>query len=125
MSILGTRTIPHQSQSPAPIKLKRVHIWNKRARFLLADDLSNIIVHQIFLFIFNLLSTGQFSSTYSQLTENHDFLSLQRRNPVDSRFWSRFCYYCSKCSRPKYNNQLTRNTLSCLAISAVSKARFP
>ena len=62
---------------------------------------------------------------YIQLTQNHhDLLSLQRQNPVDSLFWSRLCYYCSKSSRPKYNNRLTRNTPSCLAIALVSKTRF-
>ena len=59
-----------------------------------------------------------------QLTENHVLLSLQRRNPVDPRFWSRLCYYCSKWSRPKYNNQLTWNTPSSLAIALVSKTRL-
>ena len=29
---------------------------------------------------------------------------------MDSRFWSRLCYYCSEWSRSKNNNQLTRNT---------------
>ena len=43
---------------------------------------------------------------------------------MDSRFWSRLCYYCSKGSRPKYNNKLTRKTPSCLAIVVVSKARI-
>ena len=64
------------------------------------------------------------SSTYIQLTENYDLLSLQRRNPVDSRFWSRLCYYCSKWSRPKISKQLTRNTHSSLAIAVVSKTRL-
>ena len=61
-------------------------------------------------------------SAYNQLTENYDLLSLKRRSPVDSGFWSRICYYCSKKSRSKYNNQLTRNTPSCLVIAVVSKA---
>ena len=61
---------------------------------------------------------------FNQVTENYDLLSLQRRNPVDSRFWSRLCYYCSKWSWPKYNNQLTRNTPSCLAIAVISKTRL-
>ena len=53
-------------------------------RFLLVDNLSNIFIFQIILFNFNLLST------YTQLTQNHhDLLSLQRRNPVDSRFSTR------------------------------------
>ena len=69
-------------------------------------------------------STVNRYSTYIQVTENHDLLSLQRRNPVDFRFWSRLCYYCSKWSRPKFNNQRKRNTPSCLAIAVVSKARF-
>ena len=43
---------------------------------------------------------------------------------MDSRFWSRLGYTCSKCSRPKFNNQLTKNTPSCLAIAVVSEARF-
>ena len=62
----------------------------KRVRFLLADDLSDIFIFQITLFNFNRQSTTQIDSTYIQLTENHDILSLQRRNPVDSRFCSRF-----------------------------------
>ena len=33
-------------------------------------------------------STVDRYSTYIQLTENHDLLSIQRRNPEDSRFWS-------------------------------------
>ena len=99
--------------------LKRVQIWNKRIRFLLVDDLSNIFIFQIILFNFNLLLT------YTQLTQNHhDLLSLQRRNPVDSWFWTRLCYYCKKWSRPKYNNQLTRNPPSSLAIALVSKTRL-
>ena len=40
-------------------RLKRVQIWNKRIRFLLADDLSNIFNFQIILFIFNLRLTAQ------------------------------------------------------------------
>ena len=69
-------------------------------------------------------STVNRFSTYFQLTKNHDLFSLRRRNPVDSRFWSRLCYYCSKRSRPNFNNQLTRTTSSCLAIAVVLKARF-
>ena len=41
------------------ISLKLVEIWNKRTRFLLADDLSGIFIFQIILFIFNLQSTTQ------------------------------------------------------------------
>ena len=40
-------------------RLKRVQIWNKRMRFLLAGDLSNIFIFQIILFNFNLQSTAQ------------------------------------------------------------------
>ena len=50
--------------------------------------------------------------------------SLQRQNLVDSRFWSRLCYFCSKWSWPQFNNQPTRNIPSCLAFSVVSKPRF-
>ena len=50
-------------------------------RFPLADDLSNIFIFQIISINFNL------QLTYTQLTQNHhDCLSLQQRNPVDSRF---------------------------------------
>ena len=69
-------------------------------------------------------STVNRSKLISQLTENYDLLSFQRRNPVDSRFWSRLCYYCSKWSRLKCSNQLTNYTPSCLAIAVVSKARI-
>ena len=103
----------------------KFQIWNKRIRFLLADALSHILNFNIISINFNLHSTSQLYSTYSQLAQNpHDLLSLQRRNPVDSRFWSRLCYYCSKWSRQEYNNQLTRDTPSCLAIAVVSEARF-
>ena len=106
-------------------RLNWVQIWKKRIRFLLAEDLSNFFSFQIILFNFTPQSTSQMYSTYSQLTQNHhDLLSLQRRNPVDSRFWSRLCYYCSKWSRPKYNNQLTRETPSSLAIALISKTRL-
>ena len=43
--------------------LKRVQIWNKLVRFLLADDLSDIFIFQIILFSFNLQSTAQIYST--------------------------------------------------------------
>ena len=83
----------------------RVQIWNKRMRFLLADHLGHMFNFQIILSNFNLQSTSQIF----QLTQNHhDLLSLQRRNQVDSWFWTRLCYYCSKRSRTKSNNQLTR-----------------
>ena len=39
--------------------LKRVQIWKKRIRFLLADDLSDIFIFQIIFFNFNLQSTAQ------------------------------------------------------------------
>ena len=92
-------------------RLKWVQIWNKRIFFL--------FIFQTILFNFNL------QLVYTQLTHNgHDLLSLQRRNPVDSRFWTRLCYYCSKWSRPKYNNQLARNTPSSLVIALVSKTRL-
>ena len=97
-------------------RMKWVQIWNKYIHLLLADDLGDIFISQIISFNFNL------QWTYTQLTQNHhDFLSLQRRNPVYSRFWTQLCYYCSKWSRPKNNNQLTRNTPSSLAIALVSK----
>ena len=70
--------------------------------------MSDIFIFQIIIFIFNLQSTAQIYSTYNQLTENHDLLSLQRRNPVDSRFCSRLCYYCSLLSCSENNNQLTK-----------------
>ena len=79
-----------------PKKTNRIQIWNKRIRFLLADDLSHISIFYINLFNCNLHSTSQLYSTYFQHTESHDILSLQRRNPVDSRFLSRLSYYCSK-----------------------------
>ena len=40
-------------------RLKRVQIWNKHMRFLLAGDLSNNFIFQIILFNFNLQSTVQ------------------------------------------------------------------
>ena len=82
-----------------------MQIWNKRVRFLLVDDLSDLFIFQIFFF--QLQSTVNHFSTYTQLTENHDLLSRQGRNPVDSRFWFRLCYSCSEGSQPKFNNQLT------------------
>ena len=103
----------------------RVQLWNKRIRFLLVDDLSNIFSFSNHFIQFqppvNQPNLFNLQSTYRK---NHDLLSLKRRNPVDSRFWSRLCYYCSKWSRPKYNNQLTRNTPSRLAIAVVSKTRL-
>ena len=100
-------------------RTNQVQIWNKRIRFLLADDSSNIFNFQIIIFNFNL------QLTYNRITQNHhDVLSLQRRNPVDSRFWTRLCYYCSKWSRPKYNNQFTRKTPSTLAIVVVGTRFF-
>ena len=104
-------------------RLKRVHKWNKRIRFLLADYLSNIFVFQTYFIQFQY--TVNHSNLVCQPTQNHrDLLSLQRRNPVDSRFWTRLCYYCSKWSQPNCNSQLTRSNLSCLANAVVSKARF-
>ena len=47
-------------------KLKWVQIWNKRIRFLLADDLSDIFIFQIILFNFNLQSTAQIFSAKLQ-----------------------------------------------------------
>ena len=102
--------------------LKWNQIWNKRIRFLLADDLSDKFIFQIILFNCNLQSTA--TQLTFNLQKNHHLLSLQRRNPVDSRFWSRLCYNCSKWARPKFNRQPTRNTPCCLAIAVISKARF-
>ena len=110
--------VPSRNNSPPTTvtrtkkMLKRVQIWNKRIHFLLADDLNSIFIFQIFLFTFNQKSTAQISSYSRKLTEKYDLLSLQRRNLVDSRFWSQLCYYCSKLSRPKYNNHLTRKSLA-------------
>ena len=41
-------------------------MWNKRIRFLLVDDLSNIFNFQIFLFFFNLQSTAKVQSSNLQ-----------------------------------------------------------
>ena len=46
------------ASEPETKKLKRVQIWNKRSRFLLADALSNIFIFQIILFNCNLQSTA-------------------------------------------------------------------
>ena len=82
---------PSTSEPETKQRTNRVQIWNKRIRFPLVDDLSNIFIFQIILFNFNLLLT------YTRLTQNHhDLLSLQRRHSVDSQFWTRLCYYCSK-----------------------------
>ena len=89
---------PHQK------KLKRIQIWKKPIRFRLADDLSNIFIFQIISFKTIYCQPNRLN----QLKENHDLLSLQRRNLVDSRFWARLCYSYSKWSRSKYNNQLTK-----------------
>ena len=85
---------------------------------------SSIFSFRIVLFSFNVQSTAQISSIYKKLTENNDFLSLQRRNLVDSRFWYRLCYYCSKWSRPKFNKKLTRNTPSCWQLLLSHKQQF-
>ena len=78
----------------------RVQLRNKRIRFLLVDDLSN-------MFIFS-NPFIQFQPTFNQpnlfnlqstCRKNQDLLSLKRRNPVDSWFWTRLCYCCSKWSR--------------------------
>ena len=50
---------PTNHSHPHQKKLKWVQLWNERIRFLLADDLSNIFVYQIFSLNFNLLSTSQ------------------------------------------------------------------
>ena len=47
-------------------RLKWVRIWNKRIRFLLADDLSEIFIFQSVLFNFNLQSTAQIYSANLQ-----------------------------------------------------------
>ena len=62
-------------------KLKWVQIWNKGWWFERHLPFSNHFIQ--------FQSTVNRYSTYIQLTENHDLLSLQRRNPVDSRFLSR------------------------------------
>ena len=54
---------PSKSE-PETKNVKRVRIWNKRIHFLLADDLSNIFLFQIFLFNINQQSTA------TQLTFN-------------------------------------------------------
>ena len=50
----------HKQAHPNPIqkRLKWVQVWNKRIRFLLADDLSGIFNFQIISFNFNLQSTA-------------------------------------------------------------------
>ena len=101
--------------------LKWVQIWYKRSRFLLADDLSDIFIFQIFLFNFNLQSTA------TQLTFNLEKLMIFSVSSDGIQLTLDFgpdSYYCSKWSRPKFNNQLTRNTPSCLAIAVVAKASF-
>ena len=59
-------TNPHQK------RLKWVQIWNKRIRFLLVDDLSNIFNFQIIRFNFNLQSTyrNSWSSQYPTTESN-------------------------------------------------------
>ena len=106
-------------------RTNRVQLWNKRIRFLLVDDLSNIFVFSNHFLQFQpTVNQPDLFNLQSTYRKNHDLLSLKRRNPVDSPLWSRLCYYCSKWSRTKYNNQLTRNTPSCLAIAVVSKTKF-
>ena len=91
----------HQSQpstsEPEPCKEKSSPIRDKRIRFLLVDDLSNIFFFSDQFFQFqptvNQPNLFNLQSTYRK---NHDLLSLQQRSPVDSQFWSRLCYYCSK-----------------------------
>ena len=61
-------------------------------------------------------------STYCQpvnLQSTHGKLWSSQSWTTDSRFWSRFFYYCSEWSRSK---KTIRNTLSCLAYAVVSKA---
>ena len=96
-----------------------MQIWNKCIRFLLADDLNNIFIFQIILFNFNQ------QLTYTQLTQNHhDILSLQQPNPVDSQFWTRLCYFCSKRSRPQIKQSVHKKYPSSLANALVSETRL-
>ena len=119
-----------QNDSPWNTVTRTKKSWNestygtKVVRFLLADDLSNIFIFQIILFKFPLLSTSYILSTHSQLTEKHDFFSLQRRNPVDYRFYSRLRYYCSKSSCSKYNNQLIKKAPSSLVLLQSQRPDF-
>ena len=79
---------PHQKRQ------NWVLMRNKLVRFLLVDDFRHIQFSNHFI---QCQSTVNRSNLISQLTQiHHDLLSLQRRNPVDSRFWSRLCYYCSE-----------------------------
>ena len=105
-------------------RLRWVQIWKKRIRFLLVDDLSDIFIFQIIFFNFNLQSTAtqiafnlQKNMIFSVSNEGIQWI-------LDSRFWFRLCYYCSKWYRPKLNNQLTRNTPSSLALAVVSKTKL-
>ena len=59
-----------RTSKPEPKWLKRVQIWNKRIRFLLADFLSGVFSFQIFLFNFNLQSTA------TQLTFNLEKITI-------------------------------------------------
>ena len=78
------------TSEPEPKKVQKspnMETWNKRIRFLLANPLSDIFVFLNHNILFQ--STVNRYSTFIQLTDNQDYLNLQRRNPVDYRFWSR------------------------------------
>ena len=88
-----------------------VQLWNKPMRFLLVDDLSIIFFFSNLFFHFQpTVHQPNLFNLQSTYRKNHDLLSLKRRNPVDSPFWTRLCYHCRKWSPQKYNNQFTRNT---------------
>ena len=53
-------------------RLKWEQIWKKHIRFLLADDLSNILFFQIILFKFNLLSTSQLAINFQKFSVSND-----------------------------------------------------
>ena len=53
------KQFPANHSHPQQKRLECVQIWNKRIRFLLADDLSNVFIFQSVFSNFNLLSTNQ------------------------------------------------------------------
>ena len=118
--VLRQSQLSTSEHDPKKVKL----IWNKRIRFLLADDLSDIFTFQIILFNLNLQSYA------TQLIINSQKIMIFSISNDGIQRWT-FAFAPDSVTTAvidliqKNINQLTSNTPSCLAITVVSKASFP
>ena len=106
----GTNNQPHPNLNRKKIKGHSVY---------------GITVSSVYWFLQNIISffSNSLFMRFPFTVQQHSFLSFQRRNPLVSRLWTRFCHSDCKMCGPRNDTELPGTSSESLELFFVSKTK--